>query len=223
MHWINAALIRHVAFFIATVIMTSVCTTSGGLEPDKTQNEPLPTGSATPMHATPANLGPDWTQSVVPTMLSATPTGATPIDLGIWYAFEWSGFVVLDGWLEASGSSYYTRLSLADPGDSPWTFTSPSTGVYFTVTDLETDVDSFAIIDNGVLIGTTPGTDLTDSHGPCYSDPEACMDSDFSHGTFFLGAGEHVITIENKDPRGVTGRGAFRLDTTPEYVDTNDE
>ncbi len=148
---------------------------------------------------------------------------ATPVDLGTWYTFEWSGFVALDGWLKASGSSYYVWAGLANPGVSPWMFTAPSEGVYFTVTDMETDVDSFAIKDDGVLLGTTPDSGPWDSHDPCYWDPQGCMDSDFSHGTFFFGAGEHSITIENKDHRGVTGRGAFRLDAVSDSDDGNED
>ncbi len=175
---------------------------------------------------TPADLGFGRIWIVYTPALFVNPvrtTRTTPIDLGTWYTFEWSGFVALDGWLEASGSSYYVWVGFADPGASPWTFTAPPEGVYFTVTDMETDVDSFAIKDDGVLLGTTPDSGPWDSHDPCYWDPQGCMDSDFSHGTFFFGAGEHSITIENKDHRGVTGRGAFRLDAVSEPVDGNED
>jgi hypothetical protein len=172
-----------------------------------------------PVCAAPVDLGTGGSGVVYLPAVFVNPVRATPVDWGTWYAFEWSGFVRLDGWLKTSGSSYYVWVGLADPGVSPWTFTAPPEGVYFTVTDLEVDSDSFAIKDYGVLVGTTPATGTSDSHDPCYWDPEGCMDSGFSHGTFFLGAGEHSITIENKDPRGVTGRGAFRLDTVSDPVD----
>jgi hypothetical protein len=168
---------------------------------------------------TPVDLGHGGIRIVYLPALFVNPVSATPVDLGTWYAFEWFGFVALDGWLKVSGSSYYVWAGLADPGVSPWTFTAPSEGVYCTVTDMETDLDSFAVKDYGVLVGTTLDTGPWDSHDPCYWDPQGCMDSDFSHGTFFFGAGEHLITIENKDPRGVTGRGAFRLDTVSDLVD----
>lgn len=177
----------------------------------------------TPVCAAPVGPEPGETWVVNLPVLFLNSVRATHINLETWYAFEWSGFVALDGWLPATGSSYYVWAGLPNPGVSPWTFTAPSEGMYFTVTDMETDADSFAIKDHGALVGTTSDTGPWDSHEPCNWDPRKCMESDFSHGTFFFGAGEHMITIENKDHRGVTGRGAFRLDAFIDHGDGSDD
>jgi hypothetical protein len=204
---------------LVLVLVSTIRACSADLGRDGIRVESSPVSFENPVRTTPVDLGPGGIRVESSPLPFVNPVSPTPVGLGTWYVIEWSGFVVLDGWLEASGSSYYAWAGLADPGVSPWTFTAPPEGVYFTITDIETDSDSFAVKDYGVLVGTTPDTGPWDSHEPCYWDPEECMDSDFSHGIFFFGAGEHWITIENKDPRGVTGRGAFRLDTVSDPVD----
>jgi hypothetical protein len=104
---------------------------------------------------------------------------------------------------------------LTDPGDSPWTFVAPAAGAVFTVTDLQWDIDSFEVWDNGALVGATPlaGSATTFT---CGIDPEVCIAANFSHGSFVFGAGAHSIELFNVDPEGRSGDGAFRLDPVPE-------
>jgi hypothetical protein len=139
---------------------------------------------------------------------------AAPVTFDVWYGFAWSGNVVPDGDLPTTGTSIYSP-SLTDPGASPWTFTAPAAGAVLTVTDLELDVDSFAVFDFGGLVGNTPLAGFATS-GCTATDPNTCIAAGYSHGSFLFAAGPHSITLFDVDPNGFTGDGAFRLDAVPE-------
>jgi hypothetical protein len=76
----------------------------------------------------------------------------------------------------------------------PFTFTSP-TPTTLKVTDCCLPGDTFAVYDNGTLIGNTDAVPVTGAS--CgNSDPDACYaDPAISHGAFALAPGAHSITI----------------------------
>lgn len=125
-----------------------------------------------------------------------------------WYEFNFGAAGTFAGSCDGSCvPSSGTPTTFADV--PPWTFTSPSGGSVFTVTDAFLAVDRFEIFDFGVSLGLTS---LESGSGDCGSDPVACIaDSNFSSGVFNLGAGAHSITI--KVVNSGTGGGAayFKL------------
>lgn len=155
--------------------------------------------------------------AVVAAMLLAT-TGvanATPVGFATWYSFSWTGTVAGSGPLPTVSGGAASPFLTVPGGAAPWEFVAPAEGAYFTVTDLQADIDSFRIFDFGGLVGSTPLTSpvVTTS---CGLNPTACMADGYSHGTFFFASGAHSITMLNVDPNGVTGTGAFRVDAVPE-------
>jgi hypothetical protein len=89
-----------------------------------------------------------------------------------------------------------------------WEFIAGAAGAIFTVTDMQADVDSFAIYDSLVPVGTTPPVGA--ATGSCGVDPDACIAANYSHASFLFGAGSHSISIKNIE--GFNGVGAFRVD-----------
>jgi hypothetical protein len=79
-----------------------------------------------------------------------------------------------------------------------------------TVTDAFTRGDAFNVFDFGVPIG---GTTVVGAGGSCGSDPVVCVgDPLTSHGVFFLGPGNHSITIVPSFSPVGAGAAYFRVD-----------
>jgi hypothetical protein len=97
-------------------------------------------------------------------------------------------------------------------GSPPWIFTSP-TLVDFTITDGFLSGDFFDVLDFGVLIGSTPAVAFGNS---CGLDPNICVvDSEMSHNSFLLPAGDHSITI-SVYPAQILGEGFIQFTPVPE-------
>jgi len=137
---------------------------------------------------------------------------AGAVGFDTWYSFDWTGHVATDGALPTTGGHLFgLGADVVDAPASPWTFSGAATLV---VTDLEADIDSFAIYDGGVLVGYTPPAGSATS--ACGVDPLSCIAAGYSHGSFSLSSGAHSITIFDVDRMGDTGDGAFRLESVPE-------
>ena len=94
---------------------------------------------------------------------------------------------------------------------SSWAFDF-SSPVLLTLTDLNTDGDSFKVYDNSTLILTT-STPLNNGTN-CGNDPAVCVnDSYMSHGSVSVGAGSNVITIVDLtvNDQSPSGSAAFEL------------
>lgn len=103
-----------------------------------------------------------------------------------------------------------TTILGVGPQVSSWTFDF-SSPVKITVTDLNTDGDSFNVYDNSTLIFTT-STSVADGTN-CFYNPATCVnDSYMSHGSYTVGAGVNVITMVDLADASGSGYGAFRLD-----------
>ncbi len=138
---------------------------------------------------------------------------AGAVGFDTWYSFDWEGHVATDGALPTTGGHLFgLGAGVVDAPASPWTFDGPAR---LTVTDLEADIDSFAIYDFGVFVGMTPPAGVS-TVGYCGFDPEACIAGGASSGTFVLGDGAHSITIFDIDRTGDTGDGAFLVHAVPE-------
>jgi len=100
--------------------------------------------------------------------------------------------------------------------EGPWTFSS-ATPTILTVTDAFLDGDQFNVYDNAALLGATSvpvndGTQVNDDPDAAFASPK------FSHGQWFLVAGNHSITIEAiLSPYG-SGAGYLRADTAQSIV-----
>jgi PEP-CTERM motif len=144
-----------------------------------------------------------------------------------WYGFQWlqagsSGTCgssptypcgTIFGQANSTPSSDGTTTILGSGGlsVSGWAFdfTGPVT---LTVTDLNTDGDSFKVYDNGNLILTT-GASTYDGQ-TCQNNPATCVtDSFMSHGSVSVGAGANLITMVDLTVNGQSpsGSGAFEL------------
>ena len=94
----------------------------------------------------------------------------------------------------------------------PWTFTSPAP-VDFTITDGFLSGDFFDVLDFGGLVGSTPAVAFGHS---CGLDPDICLaDSEASHNSFWLPAGNHSITV-SVHPAQILGEGFIRFTPVPE-------
>jgi len=142
-----------------------------------------------------------------------------------WYGFYWNamggtslGAIITN--TPTTGAAYLSTDSATTVlGSSPsggtqvssWTFDF-SSPVLLTVTDLNTDGDSFKVYDNSTLILTT-STPLNNGTN-CGNDPAVCVnDSYMSHGSVSVAAGSNVITIVNLtvNDQSPSGSAAFEL------------
>lgn len=102
-----------------------------------------------------------------------------------------------------------------EAGNPAWTFTS-ELPVTVTITDAFFSGNSFELLDEGTLIGSTPSVDI--GYSSCGSDidgsdPAACaLDPNFSHASFDLGVGDHSLTINALDSPFGGGAAYFRVD-----------
>jgi hypothetical protein len=100
-------------------------------------------------------------------------------------------------------------------GAPPWIFTAPSDGATLTVTDAFQIGDTFQVLDNGNLIGSTSAVTTS---GNCGTDPVPCLaDPSVSHGVFNLGPGTHKLTIKMLASPFGTGAAYFRIDNKREH------
>lgn len=77
------------------------------------------------------------------------------------------------------------------------------------ISDYEARGDSFAVRDNGVLLGHTPAVPHLEMY---HTDINlAFADPTFSHGTYTLAPGQHEITIIVDRDLGGPGKGGVRL------------
>ena len=138
----------------------------------------------------------------------SAPAQADNITSGTWYAFGFSS----TGTALFGGGAPGTNPNGVSAPTAPWTITltSPET---LTVVDVEASGDQFTLFDNGVNIGTTSAPGFGSYVGECISC--ALADSNFSRGTFTLGAGTHSITGVFDGFVGY-GDGDFQVSGVPE-------
>ena len=141
-------------------------------------------------------------------LLIAGVAQAAPVTTDVWYGFEFYGPP------PQPTIGFGDGLLLTDPGVPAWEYTSALATVV-TITDLQADIDYFALYDFGLLIGSTPLRTTTPVAPWCDYDPDFCIASGFSTDTFFLGAGSHSLTIAQLGASG-GGVGAFRVSAVPE-------
>lgn len=141
--------------------------------------------------------------------LAATGAQAGAIVTDQWYEFSFGAAGTFAGDCSvACIPSSGTPTTYADV--PPWTFSSPTEGSVFTVTDAFLAVDRFEIFDFGVSLGLTS---LESGSGDCGSDPVTCIaDANFSNGIFNFGAGGHSITIKAVDSGAGGGAAYFKLE-----------
>jgi hypothetical protein len=121
-----------------------------------------------------------------------------------WYLFTWGG-VGPDDPVSPFGAS---------PA-MPWEFTAPAIGATIIVTDMQLDIDQFELFDFGTSIGQTSAPAWTIT--ACGSDPDVCLAHPlFSHGYFYVGAGNHSITMTHL--QGTPGLGALRWEAGDKRV-----
>ena len=131
---------------------------------------------------------------------------AAPIGLDQWYEFQWSGSAPASTNACTGGCTPLVG-GIDAPVDSPWTISGP---IWLSVTDAFLAVDQFEVFDNLVSVGITSAFSGSGSCGPsvddCYANP------DFSHGTFYLGGGDHSITISTVIGSSSGGAAFFRAE-----------
>ena len=155
-----------------------------------------------------------WTVVAISVLLLVVvgPASAGSITVGgPWYEFAFGdvgSFATRGtGTIPSSGgNSVYADLP-------PWTFSADAGGVLLTVTDAFIHGDAFTIFDNAVEIGSTP---LVAHGGGSTTDPAvALLDPGFSHAEFWLGPGDHSITIQMLASPYTSGAAYFRADVVP--------
>jgi hypothetical protein len=110
--------------------------------------------------------------------------------------------------------SGWTSFFFGGPGSTatpaPFSFTAPASGAIVKATDAFLYGDRFELFDFGGSLGMTSiaGSDVTSS------DPDLAYDIlPYSKGAFFVGAGNHEITIITTDSPYGGGGAYFRADT----------
>ena len=125
---------------------------------------------------------------------------AVPVD-GSWILFDFTG------------------AGVPATGCFPCTFTAGAGGVNISVTDCCLNGDVFEVFDFGSSIGVTSAVAAS---GVCGVDPDVCFaDPLASSGTFFVGPGDHSITITPTVSPFGDGSAWFRLDAKPDPTPTN--
>ena len=93
----------------------------------------------------------------------------------------------------------------------PWTFAGAA---QLTITDVFESGDRFEVFDFGVSLGLTSASVIG---ADCGDDPVPCLaNAAISHGSFFLGAGPHSITLVAVDSPGGLGTGYLMVALVPE-------
>jgi hypothetical protein len=146
------------------------------------------------------------------------PIRAAAINTGTWNEFSFTDVgVQARGCFPADMDATALDCIPSSAGNSvfapapPWTFTL-KVAAPLIVTDAFLHGDSFDIKDNGALIFSTPNV-ATDGNG-CGDNPVTCLaDPRASHGSFFLAAGPHSITIF---PNAIADAGAAYFEIAPE-------
>lgn len=133
---------------------------------------------------------------------------ASSITTGQWYGFRWSGTsfpVSTVGQLTSS-----VDATVLDPGTSPWTVTLAAPAALIVVDGFASG-DQFQAFDFGVSLGATSPVASGTSACAGGNGPIHCLaDTNYSSGSFFLGAGNHSITLFTiAEAAGQTSGGAW--------------
>jgi hypothetical protein len=138
---------------------------------------------------------------------AAPRAAAAQIALGQWYVFSFGA----TGTLAQSGT--------AGTPAPPWVVTS-ATGVRVRVTDAQAPGDAFALLDGGVLVGSTPFVPAV-SGGCSASSGDACYGNPImSRAAFDLAPGSHSLQIRVERSAFGGGSGFFRVDALDVPVST---
>jgi len=108
---------------------------------------------------------------------------AVSLSLGLGAAHASTAITPANGWVQFGFGGVGSSFS------DDFTFNGPVT---LKVTDAFLSGDQFAVYDNGVLLGDTSTPTIGDDVGGNYD--AAYADSNFSHGSWVLGAGAHDIS-----------------------------
>jgi hypothetical protein len=111
--------------------------------------------------------------------------------------------------LDSGWTSFYFGDAGSTATPSPFSFTAPAGGAIVKATDAFLYGDRFELFDFGTSLGMTsvPGIGVTTS------DPDLAYDSPlYSKGVFFVGAGNHEITIVATNSPFNGGGAYFRAD-----------
>jgi hypothetical protein len=144
---------------------------------------------------------------LAPTPQAPGPEAPVTIGASLWYEFSFTSAGVPA--TSCPGCTNSVGNVQGAPA-APWTFTAPPQGAILTVTDRLLRGDVFNVFDFGFPIGSTT---VVAASGSCTDDPTVCVaDPLSSHGFFFLGPGNHSITIVPTSGPGFGG-AYFRVDT----------
>jgi len=136
--------------------------------------------------------------SVAAVLLLAAPLArAGVIASGTWYEFSFANASPAIGCAPADPLG---PICIASSGNNstfadapPWTFNA-ATSALLTVTSAFSNTNQFEAFDFGASLGTTS---MPSGQGFCGTDPDVCLqDTNSSHGSFMLGAGDHSVTID---------------------------
>ena len=112
----------------------------------------------------------------------------------------------------------FTGAGVPATGCFPCTFTAGPGGVNISVADCCLNGDVFEVFDFGGSIGVTSAVAAS---GSCGFDPDVCFaDPLSSSGTFFVGPGDHSITITPTLSPFFSGAAWFRLEAKPDPTPT---
>ena len=132
--------------------------------------------------------------TVAAASFAAPALAADNITSGVWYdvGFEGTGSALTGpgfslGFDQPSGSVAFA------PAGTSWTITLAKAAT-LTIVDTETSGDQFTLFDNGNLLGTTSTPVVDGSSGIGNDIGLSLANSDYSRGTFALGAGQNIIT-----------------------------
>jgi hypothetical protein len=127
---------------------------------------------------------------------------ATLVADGQWYCFNWSNPSVVEGPVIAT----------------PVFVTGPNR---VDVTDCQCAGDSFRVVVDGQVVGTTPSVPPEPNCDRFSQDLDACFnDPAFSHASFQLGPGQHSVQIEVAETIFSGGSGAVRAHRVIQAIPT---
>jgi hypothetical protein len=133
-------------------------------------------------------------------VLAAMPSfGAAILTDGTWYNFKTENGVDFGAGTDFAYNHTSFEPNYSNPDTPPWTFTAGASGATLIILDGGELGDVYNVFNHGVLLGATsaiPGGFGSPGSYGCGGLPLPCLaDSAMSKGTFYLGAGDHSITI----------------------------